>query len=69
MSLGDVKVHDSCIEKWNELRRGQIKACNFKINDKLNEILVDEGSEIPKNTLKAWKQWVSSLPEDECRFA
>merc|ERR1711937_749609 len=47
----------------------KIKACNFKLSDNLKEIIVDEGSEIAKDTPGAWKAWASSLPEKECRYA
>ena len=61
--MSGVKVNDACIKKWEELKAQKIKACNFKLSDNMKEIIVDEGSEIPKDTPGAWKQWCSTLPE------
>jgi cofilin len=69
MAMSGVKVNDACVKKWEELKMQKIKACNFKLSDNLKEIIVDEGSEIAKDTPGAWKQWASSLPDKECRYA
>ena len=60
MAMSGVKVNDACIKKWEELKAQKIKACNFKLSDNMKEIIVDEGSEIPKDTPGAWKQWYTS---------
>ena len=69
MAMSGVKVNDACVKKWEELKMQKIKACNFKLSDNLKEIIVDEGSEIAKDTPGAWKAWASSLPDKECRYA
>ena len=69
MAMSGVKVNDACVKKWEELKMQKIKACNFKLSDNLKEIIVDEGSELAKDTPDAWKTWASSLPDKECRYA
>jgi len=67
--MSGVQVNDQCIKMWEKLKTSKIKACMFKLSDKMNEIIVDEGSVIEKGVENPWKAFTSALPETECRYA
>jgi hypothetical protein len=61
-SMSGVGASDKCVEMWEQLKAGKIKACQFKVQN--NEVVPIEGSVIVKGTENAWKTFTKSLPEN-----
>ncbi|CBY31765.1 unnamed protein product [Oikopleura dioica] len=66
-SMSGVGASDKCVEMWEQLKAGKIKACQFKVEN--NEVVPIENTVIPKGTENAWKTFTNSLPENECVYA
>ncbi|KAE8211213.1 hypothetical protein CF319_g4581 [Tilletia indica] len=64
MSSG-VALNPACIESFQELKLGKkYKFVTFRISDDKKEIIVDN-----KSNDADWDNFVSNLPESECRWA
>ncbi|CAD6886776.1 unnamed protein product [Tilletia controversa] len=64
MSSG-VALHPDCISNFQELKLGKkYKFVTFRVSDDKKEIIVDKTSTDPE-----WDNFVSNLPESECRWA
>ena len=61
-SMSGVGASDKCVEMWEQLKAGKIKACQFKVQN--NEVVPIEGSVIVKGTENAWKTFTKRLPEN-----
>jgi len=63
---GGVRSTPECFDINEQLKSKKIKACTFKLSRDNNKIEVEHIFET--SDPDAWKNWTSSLPDDDCRF-
>ena len=59
-----VTLDDSCLEAFERLKKKTLKYIIFNLNDRLTEIVVEK-----KSSSTVYDDFVSDLPEDQCRWA
>jgi len=70
MSMSGVKLASPCVDAYQQVKKDKLKYATFKLNDKKTEIVLEASEKYSKPvTPDAFEQFLSLLPDSECRYA